>query len=156
VPFPLIPLLISAIGGISSVVASRIRAVNVGGQRGFVSGPIPMGTALPLPPIISRVGGVIADVAGAAAGAFLGSGPATMGPPAPLGGGVFPCPPRAVRVPRPCFVDACGNRVTAEGCPIPKRRRRRGITATELRGFNKVNVLLNKVGKEPRKPRARR
>ncbi len=148
-PFPLIPLLISAIGGISGVVASRIRATNVGGQRGFISGA-PPGVALPVPPIISRVGGIIADVAGAAAGAFLGGG--QMGPPAPIGG-VFPCPPR--RAPRPCFVDACGNRVTAEGCPIPKRRRRRGITATELRGFNKVNVLLNKVGKEPRKPRRR-
>ncbi len=153
-PFPLIPLLISAIGGISSVVASRIRATNVGGQRGFVSGAPPVATALPLPPIISRVGGVIADVAGAAIGGFLG-GPALTGGGAAVGG-VFPCPPRGARAPRPCFVDACGNRVTAEGCPIPKRRRRRGITATELRGFNKVNVLLNKVGKEPRKPRARR
>jgi len=151
-PFPLIPLLISAIGGISGVVASRIRATNVGGQRGFLPASTPMGTALPLPPIISRVGGVIADIAGGVVGGFLGGGP--MGPPAPGGGGVFPCPPR-VRVPKPCFVDACGNRVTAEGCPVPKRRRRRGITATELRGFNKVNVLLNKVGKEPRKPRRR-
>jgi len=149
-PFPLIPLLISAIGGISGVVAARVRATNVGGQRGFISGPTP-GVILPPPPIISRVGGIIADVAGAAVGGFLGAG--QMGPPAPIGG-VFPCPPR-VRVPKPCFVDACGNRVTAEGCPIPKRRRRRGITATELRGFNKVNVLLNKVGKEPRKPRRR-
>ncbi len=148
-PFPLIPLLISAIGGISGVVASRIRATNVGGQRGFVSAAPP---AIALPPIISRVGGVIADVAGAAIGGFIGGSP--VGLPGPVAGGVFPCPPR-VRVPRPCFVDACGNRVTAEGCPIPKRRRRRGITATELRGFNKVNVLLNKVGKEPRKPRRR-
>ena len=148
-PFPLIPLLISAIGGISGVVASRIRATNVGGQRGFVSATPPMGTALP--PIISRVGGIIADVAGAAVGGFISGGPMTPGGPA--AGGVFPCPPRAVRVPQPCFVDACGNRVDAAGCRIPKRRRRRGITATELRGFNKVNVLLNKVGKEPRKPR---
>ncbi len=147
-PFPLIPLLISAIGGISGIVASRIRATNVGGQRGFVS-TVPPAMGLPIPPIISRVGGVIADVAGAAIGGFLGGGPGVS---LPAAGGVFPCPPR-VRVPKPCFVDACGNRVTAEGCPIPKRRRRRGITATELRGFNKVNVLLNKVGKEPRKPR---
>ncbi len=149
-PFPLIPLLISAIGGISGVVASRIRATNVGGQRGFL--PAAPGMALPIPPIITRVGGIIADVAGAAVGGFLSGGQAAA---VNGGGGVFPCPPRGARVAKPCFVDACGNRVTAEGCPIPKRRRRRGITATELRGFNKVNVLLNKVGKTPKAPRRR-
>lgn len=64
-----------------------------------------------------------------------------MGPPAPNG-----CPPQV-------FLDACGNRVDAAGCPIKKRRRRRGITATELRGFNKLNALLNRIGKVPAKPR---
>jgi len=110
-----------------------------------------MGTVLPLPPIISRVGGVIADVAGAAAGAFLGAG----GPPVPGG-----CPPRAGARAKGCRMDPCTGKTETffldTGCAVKKRRRRRGITATELRGFNKVNVLLNKVGKEPRKPRARR
>ncbi len=149
-PFPLIPILISAITGGLGLLSAKIRATNIGGQRGFVSGPLPMGAMLPPPPIIGRIGGLIADVAGAAVGGFLAGPPGAV-----AAGGVFPCPPRGARAPKPCFVDACGNRVTAEGCPIPKRRRRRGITATELRGFNKVNVLLNKVGKEPRKPRKR-
>lgn len=39
----------------------------------------------------------------------------------------------------------------AEGQPIfGKKRRRRGITATELRGFRKVTGLLHRVGMTPR------
>lgn len=39
----------------------------------------------------------------------------------------------------------------AEGNPIfAKRRRRRGITATELRGFRKITSLLHRVGMTPR------
>lgn len=38
-----------------------------------------------------------------------------------------------------------------DGTPIfGKRRRRRGITATELRGFKKVTGLLHRVGMTPR------
>lgn len=38
-----------------------------------------------------------------------------------------------------------------DGTPIfGKRRRRRGITATELRGFRKVTSLLHRVGMTPR------
>lgn len=38
-----------------------------------------------------------------------------------------------------------------DGTPIfGKRRRRRGITATELRGFRKITSLLHRVGMTPR------
>jgi len=52
-----------------------------------------------------------------------------------------------------------GSRVIgfdAEGQPIlGKKRRRRGITATELRGFRKVTSLLHRVGMTPRGLRGR-
>lgn len=47
-----------------------------------------------------------------------------------------------------------GSRIVgtdAAGQPIfAKRRRRRGITATELRGFRKITSLLHRVGMTPR------
>jgi len=43
--------------------------------------------------------------------------------------------------------------VTGQHVAMPKRRRRRGITATELSGFRKVNRLLHSVGMTPRKTR---
>ena len=42
---------------------------------------------------------------------------------------------------------------TGQHVPMKKRRRRRGITATELSGFRKVNRLLHSVGMTPRKTR---
>ncbi len=52
-----------------------------------------------------------------------------------------------------------GSRVIgfdAAGQPIlGKKRRRRGITATELRGFRKVTSLLHRVGMTPRGLRGR-
>lgn len=52
-----------------------------------------------------------------------------------------------------------GSRIVgfdAAGQPIlSKRRRRRGITATELRGFRKVTSLLHRVGMTPRGLRGR-
>ena len=42
---------------------------------------------------------------------------------------------------------------TGQHVPMKKRRRRRGITATELSGFRKVNRLLSSVGMTPRKTR---
>ena len=45
--------------------------------------------------------------------------------------------------------------LTGQHVPMKKRRRRRGITATELSGFRKVNRLLASVGMTPRKPRKR-
>lgn len=44
---------------------------------------------------------------------------------------------------------------TGQHVAMPKRRRRRGITATELSGFRKVNRLLSSVGMTPRKTRRR-
>lgn len=43
--------------------------------------------------------------------------------------------------------------LTGQHVPMKKRRRRRGITATELSGFRKVNRLLHSVGMTPRKTR---
>lgn len=43
--------------------------------------------------------------------------------------------------------------ITGQHVPMKKRRRRRGITATELSGFRKVNRLLHSVGMTPRKTR---
>lgn len=47
--------------------------------------------------------------------------------------------------------DAAGNPVG-----VKRRRRARGITATELRGFKKVTNLLGRVGMVPRKTGTRR
>jgi len=114
-------------GGIRTAGGSIAQSI----ARGFIAGA-PPGIAVPT---IAQGVKTAAQIAAAAAGAFLGTatGPATLQAP-----GVF--------------LDACGNRVDAQGCPIKKRRRSRGITATELRGFKKVNCLLDKVGKEPRRP----
>ena len=132
-PFPLIPLLISAITGAASVAAARIRATRgPGGSRSFVSVNGARPPAIPppgimLPPIV----GTVATAAGRIAGAIATGAAGAAG-----------------------FMGVEELIDPATGCPVvrKRRRRRRGITATELRGFNRVNALLCKVGKEPRKP----
>lgn len=42
------------------------------------------------------------------------------------------------------------GKVRLPGMPGQRRRRGRGITAVELRGFNKVNRLLHRVGMRPK------
>ncbi len=49
-------------------------------------------------------------------------------------------------------VGGLGGRAGARG----RRPRRRGITATELRGFNKVSGMLGRWGMAPRKMRGAR
>lgn len=49
--------------------------------------------------------------------------------------------------------EAIGRRIigtTPDGMPVFARRRRRGITAGELRGFNRVVKVLNRVGMVPK------
>lgn len=145
-PFPLIPVLISAITGATGLLVSKIQAGGVGGVRRFLP-TTAAPPAIAVPPIIGRIGGAIADVAGAVAGGFLGTGAPTA----------FGCPPgRAVRQ-KGCRIDPCTGKVETffldTGCVVKKRRRRRGITATELRGFNKLNALLARIGKVPARPR---
>ncbi len=146
-PFPLIPVLISAITGATGLLASKISAGGVGGVRRFLPAVAPP-PAIMVPPIIGRIGGAIADVAGAVAGGFLG----TTGAPTAMG-----CPPRAAARAKGCRIDPCTGKVETffldTGCVVKKRRRRRGITATELRGFNKLNALLARIGKVPARPR---
>ena len=92
---------------------------------------------------------VITAAAGGAVGtALVGAGGRQMvGPPSDLA----PAIGRAVGAGlRYVFDPATGQHV-----PMKKRRRRRGITATELSGFRKVNRLLASVGMTPRKPRKR-
>lgn len=56
------------------------------------------------------------------------------------------------------FAAGVAKGATAGGRMMGRRRRRRGISATELRGFRKVTRLLKKVGMHPRglAPRAHR
>lgn len=91
--------------------------------------------------------GTIAGGAALVAGgqSLVQAGGGFVGPPVGVPGtGMIPAGTRFVFDP-----------LTGQHVPMKKRRRRRGITATELSGFRKVNRLLSSVGMTPRKARKR-
>ena len=75
------------------------------------------------------------------------------------GGAAMPGGFQVLRVSRPRAASPGGRPLqllTAQGRIINLQRRRRGISATELRGFRKVVSLLSRVGMTPRRLGGRR
>jgi len=130
-------------GAVGGAITGGLPGAMVGGGLGVLGG---MGskTLPPLPGVGGSGGGIIRTVGGAVGGAARG-----------ISGAMRGAASMCARYPQWCLaaggVGAIASMMQSGQLPIPKRRRRRGITPRDLASFRRVAGLIKSYGPTARK-----